>query len=96
MSTTNGLFFGGGASLFGVQLIGVLAVGAFVFPVSLLIWYVIKKTIGIRVTLEEEISGLDIGEHGNVAYPEFISRKPVYAVLISDDSEKNEGSGGSI
>ncbi len=96
LSATDGLLFGGGASLLGIQTVGVLAVAAFVFPVSLLIWYVIKKTIGIRVKLEEEIVGLDIGEHGNVAYPEFISRKPVYAALISDDSVKKESSGGNM
>ena len=32
--------------------------------------------MGIRVNIQEEIEGLDIGEHGNVAYPEFLSRKP--------------------
>lgn len=54
-----------------VQLKGVLYVGAFVFPVSLVIWYILKATMGIRVTKEEEIEGLDKGEHGNEAYPDF-------------------------
>jgi len=63
-------------------------VGAFVLPSSLLVWYLIKKTVGIRVSLEEEITGLDIGEHGNTAYPEFISRKPAYAAIVNDDSVK--------
>ena len=53
------------------QLKGILYVGAFVFPVSLLIWYLLKVTLGIRVTPEEEIEGLDSGEHGNEAYPNF-------------------------
>ncbi|NLM35834.1 MAG: ammonium transporter [Clostridiales bacterium] len=88
LSTVNGLFYGGGASLLGTQLIGILAVGAFVFPASLLVWYVLKKTMGIRVTLSEEISGLDIGEHGNSAYPEFLSRKPTYSVITLDDTDK--------
>lgn len=88
LSTKSGVFFGGGWSLFGTQLIGVLAVAVFVFPASLLVWYLIKKTIGIRVTLEEEISGLDIGEHGNSAYPEFLSRKPAYSALVDSGSEK--------
>jgi ammonium transporter, Amt family len=73
LSTASGLFFGGGFSLLGVQLLGILAVAAFVFPASLLIWFLIKKTLGIRVTLQEEIEGLDIGEHGSSAYPEFIA-----------------------
>lgn len=53
------------------QLKGVLTVGLFVFPVSLALWFVLKKTMGIRVTAEEETEGLDIGEHGNQAYPDF-------------------------
>jgi len=88
LSTVSGLFYGGGASLLGTQLIGILAVAAFVFPASLLVWYVIKKTMGIRVTLSEEISGLDIGEHGNSAYPEFLSRKPAYSAITLDETAK--------
>ncbi len=71
LSTKNGLLYGGGFELLGVQIIGIVAVGAFVFIASAIIWLVIKKTIGIRVTREEEIAGLDIGEHGNIAYPDF-------------------------
>ena len=71
LSTKNGLFYGGGFELLGVQIIGIIAVGAFVFAASSIVWLVLKKTIGIRVSREEEIAGLDIGEHGNVAYPDF-------------------------
>lgn len=71
LSTENGLFYGGGFGLLGTQLLGVVAVGAFVFVTSSVLWLVLKKTIGIRVTKEEEIAGLDIGEHGNRAYPDF-------------------------
>ncbi len=88
LSAKSGLFFGGGWSLLGVQLLGVLAVAAFVLPASLLVWFLIKKTMGVRVTLEEEIAGLDIGEHGNSAYPEFLSRKPAYSALVDSSSEK--------
>ena len=52
---------------------GVLCVAAFVFPASILIWLAIKKTMGLRVPLKEEIQGLDIGEHGNQAYPDFVT-----------------------
>lgn len=72
LSTTNGLFYGGGVKLLGVELLGIAAVGAFVFATSSLVWLVLKKTVGIRVSAEEEISGLDIGEHGNHAYPDFV------------------------
>ena len=55
-----------------VQLKGIVSVGAVVFVLSLVIWYVIKAVFGgIRVTAEEETEGLDIGEHGNEAYPDF-------------------------
>ncbi len=71
LSTVNGLFYGGGIKLLGIQLLGIVCVGAFVFLSSGLIWLVLKKTCGMRVSAEEEIAGLDIGEHGNAAYPEF-------------------------
>lgn len=55
----------------GTQVVGIFAVGAFVFTVSLIIWFIIKFTLGIRVTAEEEMMGLDTSEHGNEAYPDF-------------------------
>ena len=63
-TTGNGLFFGGGPGLFIKQLVGVLGVGAFVFVISLIFWKIIDATLGVRVSAEEEIEGLDIGEHG--------------------------------
>ncbi|MBE2215726.1 MAG: ammonium transporter [Opitutaceae bacterium] len=54
-----------------VQLKGVLYVALWVFPLSLVIWYILKLAMGIRVSPEEESTGLDIGEHGNEAYPDF-------------------------
>ena len=53
---------------FGTQLIGVLAYGAFTFPLALAIFYVVKATIGLRVSEEEERQGLDVSEHGMQAY----------------------------
>jgi Amt family ammonium transporter len=67
-STTTGLFYGFGPSHFITQLIGVAAVGAFVFPVSVIAFSVVKAICGLRVSAEEEIEGLDIGEHGMEAY----------------------------
>lgn len=86
LSTKNGLFYGGGFELLGVQTLGVLAVGAFVFITSLLVWYLIKISIGIRVSKEEEIAGLDIGEHGNIAYPDFalVTEAGEYSSSIQD------------
>ncbi|HPA62874.1 MAG TPA: ammonium transporter [Spirochaetota bacterium] len=70
-ATGNGLFNGGGFSLFLTQLTGVAAVGGFTFISSFIIWFIIKKTLGMRVSKREEIVGLDIGEHGMKAYPDF-------------------------
>lgn len=53
------------------QLIGVAAYGVFTVICSLTIFLVIKMTIGLRVSAEEEMAGLDIGEHGMTAYPDF-------------------------
>lgn len=70
-ATGNGLFFGGGFKLLGAQLIGVVSVGAFTFAAAMLAWAVIKAVLGIRVSREEELRGLDIGEHGMEAYAGF-------------------------
>lgn len=79
LSEVNGLFFGGGLSLLWAEIIGIVAVGVFVFAASALVWFILHKTIGIRVSLEEEIQGLDIGEHGNSAYPDFAIVAPIMA-----------------
>jgi len=79
LSTVNGLFFGGGLSLLGVEILGIVAVGLFVFISSSVVWLLLKYTTGIRVSLEEEIQGLDIGEHGNSAYPDFALVAPILA-----------------
>jgi Amt family ammonium transporter len=59
------------AAGFGIQLIGTLSVGIFAFIFSLIVFGALKATIGIRVSPEEEAEGLDIGEHGQEAYPDF-------------------------
>jgi len=56
---------------FGTQIAGVLIVGAFTFVVSWIVWTVLKLTMGIRVSEEEELAGLDNAELGMEAYPEF-------------------------
>lgn len=70
-ATGNGLFYGGGFKLLGAQLAAVVSVAAFVFIVAFATWTILKVTIGIRVSREEELRGLDIGEHGNEAYAGF-------------------------
>ena len=67
----NGLFFGGGLSLFVTQLIGVISVFVWVFGAAFLVFKIMKMTVGLRVSEEEELKGLDIGEHGMESYSGF-------------------------
>jgi Amt family ammonium transporter len=67
----NGLFFGGGFTQLWAQFVGVVAAGVYTLGIGLIAWAIIKAVMGIRVTPEEEWEGLDLGEHGNVAYPDF-------------------------
>ncbi|MCE5277910.1 MAG: ammonium transporter [Planctomycetaceae bacterium] len=70
-TTGNGLFYGGGFALLGRQALGVGAVAVFTLAIAFAAWYLIKATIGLRVSRGEEIGGLDVGEHGMEAYPDF-------------------------
>ncbi|NJM06395.1 ammonium transporter [Candidatus Gracilibacteria bacterium] len=69
---TLGLFFGGDATLLIAQFVGVIAVGVWTAALAGLMFYALKATIGLRVSREEELAGLDIGEHGSVAYPDLL------------------------
>jgi Amt family ammonium transporter len=67
-----GLFMGGGLDQFWIQFLGSISVGGFTVLLSSIFWLALKATLGIRVTAEEELIGLDIGEHGMEAYSGFI------------------------
>lgn len=67
----NGLLFGGGGKLLLTQFIGAASVFAWAFGLMLLIFFVVKKTVGLRVSRETELKGLDIDEHGMEAYSGF-------------------------
>ncbi|KOY50690.1 ammonium transporter [Polaribacter dokdonensis] len=64
-----GLFNGGGASQLGAQAIGVLAYAVWAVVLSFIVFGILKATMGLRVSKEVEIEGLDISEHGSIAYP---------------------------
>ena len=64
------VFTNGDASL-GTQLYSIIVVGIFTFVVSLVVWFILKALVGIRVSEEDEINGLDKAELGMEAYPEF-------------------------
>ena len=67
----NGLFFGGGLTQFWTQLMGVLTVFGWTFGTAIVLFFLIKKTVGLRVSPEEELKGLDIEEHGMESYAGF-------------------------
>ena len=64
-----GLLNGGGASQLGAQAIGVLAYAVWAVVLSIIVFGILKATMGLRVSKEVEIEGLDISEHGSIAYP---------------------------
>ncbi len=70
-TTGNGLFFGGGWKLLGVQTLGVVSVFAWCMVTGFILFYVLKKATGLRVSREEELKGLDIGEHAMESYAGF-------------------------
>ena len=68
---------------FGVQLLGIVAVGAFVFIVSWVLWWALSKTLSVRVAPQVERLGQDVGELGIEAYPEFV-------LMPEEDDEEDE------
>ncbi|MDX6634640.1 MAG: ammonium transporter, Amt family [Solirubrobacterales bacterium] len=74
-----GLWYSGSFHQLGAQALGVGVAFVCVFVVSYAIFFLIKKTIGLRVTAEEEDAGLDISEHGMYGYPEQFIPQPEYS-----------------
>ncbi len=70
LGTSAGLFMGGSASQLWVQFYGVAVTVAFTLTLCFLLFYGIKKTVGLRISEEQEIAGQDISEHGMFGYPE--------------------------
>ena len=75
-----------GFGQFFIQVLGVLVIAVYTIALSVLFWLGLKKFIGIRVAPEEELEGLDIGEHGMEAYGDFVSQED----LIVEEEEKGE------
>ena len=69
-----GLLYGGGLAQLGAQAIGVVSVFGWTTITALILFGLIKVTIGLRVSKEEEIKGLDIHEHGSNAYSDFVTK----------------------
>lgn len=68
---TNGFFFGGGMKQLIIQAVGVGSVFVWVFGSALILFGIVKVTMGLRVSRDEELKGLDIGEHGMESYSGF-------------------------
>jgi len=81
-----GLLYGN-AGFFVCQLISAVVNFAWAFGTGFLLFYILKHTMGIRVTPEEELAGLDISEHGAVAYPDFVYSEPARPTRIIRMSE---------
>ena len=83
---TLGLLYGGGFTQLGKQTLGILCIGAYTAVFMTIIFFVIKKTIGLRASKEEEVKGLDLTEHGlSSSYADFM---PVPQVLTGKTEEK--------
>jgi Amt family ammonium transporter len=65
-----GLFYGGGFEQLFVQFLMVVIIAAWTIATASLLFFILKKTVGLRVSPEEEIEGLDVLEHGLSGYPE--------------------------
>ena len=84
-NTSSGLFYGGGVAHLGIQALGVLSVGVYTAVVMTVVFFLLKKAVGLRVTAEEEIMGLDISEHALAsAYADF---RPVAPGLIGGEND---------
>jgi ammonium transporter, Amt family len=78
-----GLWYSGSFSQLGDQALGVVVVFALVLVLCLITWFAIAKTIGLRVSAEDEAAGLDISQHGMYGYPEqFISDAELYGPAV--------------
>jgi ammonium transporter, Amt family len=67
-----GILVGGNFTQLGIQLLGIISVAGITVFLTSLFWSILKFTLGIRVSPQEELSGLDIGEHGMEAYSGFL------------------------
>ena len=63
-----GLFYGGGVAQLGVQALGPVAVGLYSFSVAWILGKIIDKTMGFRIPIEDEVSGIDVAQHAESAY----------------------------
>jgi Amt family ammonium transporter len=88
LATDGGLFYGGGTALLTTQIIGVVAVAAWVAVAMTVVFGILKATIGLRVPANEEIEGLDITEHGLAsAYADFNIMDQLHGVTAHEEGK---------
>lgn len=92
VSTEKGVFYGGGFHFLGVQALGVVSVAAYVSVIITIVFLIIKHTIGLRASAEDEIAGLDVSEHGLLtAYagfamlPDTVSEEDGEVIAVTGD-----------
>ena len=79
-SSLPGLFYGGGFKLLGIQTLGIVCIVAYAAVCMTVVFQIIKHTVGLRTSAEDEILGMDIAEHGLAsAYADFLPTAPSYA-----------------
>ena len=87
-----GLFYGGGFHQMGVQLLGTAAIAAYTVVVMTAVFFLIDKTVGLRVSADEEVEGLDITEHGLAsAYGDFVTTTPSFVNAEVDEDVDIKG-----
>jgi len=85
-SALAGLFYGGGFKLLGIQALGICCIVAYVVVAMTIVFQIIKHTIGLRVSAEDEIIGMDVAEHGlSSAYADFMSTTPSYNGEVAEE-----------
>ena len=83
---------GGGFQQVWSQVVGIISVGGITVLLSTIFWLALKVTLGIRVTAEEEIQGLDISEHGMEAYSGFLKEAENTGLSEADRGDRTKGS----
>ncbi|PSB31093.1 ammonium transporter [Chlorogloea sp. CCALA 695] len=87
-----GLLLGGGFQQVWSQVVGIISVGGITVLLSTIFWVALKATLGIRVTAEDEIQGLDISEHGMEAYSGFLKEAENTGFSEADRGDRKKGS----
>ena len=84
-NTVNGLFYGGGFTQLGIQIVGIVSVLAWTAVTMFIVFKLIDKTVGLRVSEDEEIEGLDVKEHGLASAYAGFSIMDVNEAMLSEN-----------